>query len=121
MELIIILFLLFISILFLLYYYKRKTEFYKKLYENEKSKKTSLTVKHGKLLEHFIPWIKKLFPYPPERFRFIGDPIDGILFGDDKILFLEFKTGGSKLNQRQKQIKSLVERKKIEWEEVRLD
>lgn len=94
---------------------------YRKLYLREKYSKTSISVRHGKFLEHYIPWIREFFPYNPERFRFIGNPIDGILFGDDKIIFMEFKTGKSLLNEAQKKIKSLVENKKVEWKEVRTD
>lgn len=94
---------------------------YRLLYLKEKQRKASISVKHGKLLEHFIPWIKKIFPYNPERFRFIGNPIDGILFDEDKIVFMEFKTGKSRLNDSQKKIKYLVKNKKVEWKEIRTD
>ena len=92
---------------------------YRLLYIKEKRKKASISVKYGKFMEHYIPWIRELFPYKPERFRFIGNPIDGILFDDDKIVFMEFKTGKSSLNNFQKKIKSLVQNKKVEWKEVR--
>ena len=91
------------------------------MYLKEKLRKTSISVKYGKFLEHYIPWIKELFPYHPEKFRFIGNPIDGILFDDNKIVFVEFKTGKSQLNQTQKKIKSLVKNKKVEWKEIRAD
>ncbi len=94
---------------------------YRRLYILEKQKKSSISVKHGKFLEHYIPWIRKIFPYRPERFRFIGNPIDGIVFDDNKIVFLEFKTGKSSLTEFQKRIKSLVENKKIEWKEIRAE
>lgn len=94
---------------------------YRKLYLREKQSKSSISIRHGKFLEHYIPWIREIFPYKPERFRFIGNPIDGILFGDEKIIFIEFKTGKSHINDFQKKIKSLVESKKVEWKEVRTD
>jgi len=92
---------------------------YRKLYLAEKRKKASISVKHGKFLEHYIPWIKKIFPHDPQRFRFIGNPIDGILFGEDRIIFMEFKTGKSRLSSSQVRIKNLVENKKVEWREIR--
>jgi len=92
---------------------------YRSLYLRERQNKTSISVKHGKFLEHYIPWIKEIFPYNPKNFRFIGNPIDGILFGEDKIIFMEFKTGKSQLNESQKKIKTLVENKKVEWKEIR--
>ncbi len=94
---------------------------YRLLYLKEKRRKASISIRHGKFLEHYIPWIKKIFPYNPERFRFIGNPIDGILFDKDKIVFIEFKTGRSALNESQKKIKSLVKNKKIEWKEIRTE
>ncbi|MCK4634713.1 MAG: endonuclease [Candidatus Aenigmarchaeota archaeon] len=94
---------------------------YRLLYLKEKRRKASISIRHGKFLEHYIPWIKKIFPYNPERFRFIGNPIDGILFDKDKIVFIEFKTGRSTLNESQKKIKSLVKNKKIEWKEIRTE
>ena len=94
---------------------------YRSLYLEEKHRKVSISVRHGKFLEHYIPWIKKIFPYRPERFRFIGNPIDGILFDDDRIVFMEFKTGKSSLNEIQKKIKSLVRAKKVEWKEIKTD
>ena len=49
----------------------------------------------------------------------IGEPIDGVVFGREKIVFLEIKAGGSKLSQRQKAIKEMVDKKRVEWEEIR--
>lgn len=94
---------------------------YRYLYLSEKYKKSSISIKYGKFLEHYIPWIKRIFPYSPEKFRFIGNPIDGILFNDDKIIFMEFKTGKSKLNENQVKIKNLVKNKKVGWKEIRID
>ena len=94
---------------------------YRLLYKKEKHKKTSISVRHGKLLEHLVPWIKEIFPYDPQKFRFIGNPIDGIVFDDKKIVFVEIKTGKSSLNPSQKKIKSLVKEKKVEWKEIRTE
>lgn len=81
--------------------------------------KSSQSVRYGKMSEQFIPFTKD-FPFSPEKFRFLGNPIDGIVFGDDKIIFAEFKAGTSNLSETQKKIKSLVESKKVEWFEYRL-
>ena len=93
---------------------------YRRMYLSEKFKKSSISVKYGKFLEQYIPWIKEIFPHSPQKFRFIGEPIDGILFDDDEILFMEFKTGSSKLTERQKRIKKLVKEKKIGWKEIKI-
>ncbi len=115
MDLVYWLFLLFLF--GILFFVARK---YRKLYLIEKKRKKSISVRHGKFLEHYIPWINKIFPYDPSKFRFIGNPIDGILFDEDKVVFLEFKTGKSKLNTSQRKIKELVENKKVEWKEIRV-
>ena len=81
--------------------------------------KSSQSVKYGKLTEQFIPFIED-FPFNPERFKFLGNPIDGVLFDDDLIVFCEFKTGNSALNQVQRRIKQLVEEKKVKWFEFKL-
>src|SRR3989344_5297075 len=59
--------------------------------------KSSQSVKYGKLTEQWIPFTKD-FPYSPEQFRFIGTPIDGLVFADDKIVFCEFKAASSQLS-----------------------
>ncbi|HLD02250.1 MAG TPA: Holliday junction resolvase-like protein [Candidatus Nanoarchaeia archaeon] len=78
----------------------------------------SMYVKHGKNWENFAPFMKE-FPGKKENFRFIGNPIDGIVFDEDEIKFVEIKTGKSNLNEKQKSIKSLVDNKKISFHELR--
>ena len=82
--------------------------------------KQSQSVKYGQLTEQWIPFSSK-FPYSSQNFRFIGKPIDGIAFEDDKIVFVEFKTNRSQLNEGQKRAKELVKEKKVEWFELRMD
>lgn len=81
--------------------------------------KSSQSVRYGKLTEQFVPFIEN-FPYEPANFRFLGSPIDGVLFDENEIVFCEFKAGGSTLNENQRKIKQLVESKKIKWLEFRL-
>ena len=79
--------------------------------------KSSLSSRYGKLSEQFMPFLKD-YPYNPQHFRFLGSPIDGIQFEDDKIVFVEFKAADSRLSEKQKAIKDLVEKKKVEFREV---
>ena len=72
------------------------------------------------MTEQFLPFLKD-YPYDPQNFRFIGTPVDGIQFCDDKIVFIEFKTANSQLSPRQKQIAELVWQKRIEFEEHRIE
>jgi predicted Holliday junction resolvase-like endonuclease len=65
------------------------------------------------------------FPYNPRDARFLGTPIDIIVFdGADEgnireIVFLEVKTGLSpRLTQREKQVQRIVLEKKVVWQEL---
>ncbi len=82
--------------------------------------KNSLSSKYGKMTEQFMPFLKD-YPYEPGNFRFIGTPIDGIQFCDDKIVFIEFKSSNSQLTPRQRQIAELVWNKRVEFEEHRIE
>lgn len=82
--------------------------------------KQSQSVKYGKMSENWIPLSEK-FPYDKTKFRFLGNPIDGIAFLDDKIVFCEFKTNTSKLSHTQENIRDLVKNKKVEWNEFRVE
>ena len=79
----------------------------------------------GKVTEHMTPWIPD-FPYNPTDARFIGSPIDMIVFdGSDedklrKIVFLEIKTNTSGLSSRQRQIRDAIEAGRVEWQEIRV-
>ncbi len=89
-------------------------------YANQLSfSKQSQSVKYGKMSENWIPLSEK-FPYDKEKFRFLGNPIDGIAFLDDKIVFCEFKANTSRLSTNQENIKELVKSKKVEWMEYRI-
>jgi predicted Holliday junction resolvase-like endonuclease len=83
----------------------------------------SAAVIRGKVSEHLAPFIN--FPYNPRDARFIGTPIDIIVFdgADDgsvrEIVFLEVKTGLSpRLTAREKQVQQVVLEKKIVWQEL---
>ncbi len=88
--------------------------------ESLRFSKQSQSVKYGQLTEQWIPFSDK-FPYNSQNFRFIGKPIDGVAFEEDKIVFVEFKTNKSQLNESQKKVKELVKDKRIEWFELRAE
>ncbi|MBI3495241.1 endonuclease [Candidatus Berkelbacteria bacterium] len=81
--------------------------------------KVSLSTKYGKMAEQFMPFLKE-YPYDPQNFRFIGTPVDGIQFNENKISFVEFKTADSALSSGQKRIRELVDNGKVEWLEFRI-
>lgn len=81
------------------------------------SKLQSQSVKHGQQWEHFVPFMDN-YPGDREHSVYLGMPIDYLSFGNDQILFIEVKTGNSGLSEKQKQIKQLIEEKKVGWREV---
>ncbi|MQG50375.1 MAG: hypothetical protein FI695_00160 [SAR202 cluster bacterium] len=78
----------------------------------------SNAVKQGLTLEQWIP-ISENYPWDHRNFRFLGDPIDGIQFEDNKILLVEFKSGNSRMSNKQKAIQQLVENGKVEFVEIK--
>lgn len=68
----------------------------------------------GKVSETFAPFLEG-FPFKPSECKFLGDPIDYIVFeGLDErdikgIHFVEVKQGASQLSKHQKQIKQLLD------------
>ncbi len=81
--------------------------------------KISQSVRYGKLSEQFLPFLEN-YPYDSSKFRFIGTPVDGVQFEENKVVLVEFKTADSKLSQKQKHIKNLVEEGKVEFLEYNL-
>jgi len=79
----------------------------------------SLATKHGKMSEQFMPFLDH-YPYEKNNFRFIGTPIDGVQFEDDKIVFVEFKSGSSTLSARQRAVRDMIKQGRIEFREFRI-
>ncbi len=82
--------------------------------------KQRILTKHGLIFEQLIPFSKN-FPGDARDFRFIGNPIDGVIFAKDRVQFVEIKMNNSVLNERQKEIRDMIRKKKVEWVEVRGD
>jgi predicted Holliday junction resolvase-like endonuclease len=57
----------------------------------------------------------KYYPYNPDNFRFIGDPIDGIQFEENVILFVRLKKNDKSCTNEQERIKNLLESGNVEW------
>tara|TARA_R110000824_G_scaffold17485_7_gene70888 strand:- start:1415 stop:1885 length:471 start_codon:yes stop_codon:yes gene_type:complete len=91
--------------------------------------KTSVTlsraVSRGNYVEQLYPFFPE-FPYHPSDVRFLGSPIDIIVFdgmadGDIKqIVIGEIKTGKSSMTNRQRQIKKAVSEGKVVFEQHRI-
>ena len=79
----------------------------------------SLSTRYGKMTEQFLPFIND-YPWDPGRFRFIGSPVDGVQFEEERVVFVEFKVGSSKLSLGQRRIRDLIEAGRVEFREFRL-
>lgn len=84
------------------------------------SQKKSSEVRLGKIGENMAPFFDS-WKYDPNNFRFLGSPIDGISFNDDEIVFIEIKTGRSRLSNNQKKVKELINNCAIRFETFRID
>lgn len=92
---------------------------YRRAARRERSLRRRLASRHGRIYEQFLPFLKE-YPYTAENFRFLGTPIDGVQFEEDRIIFIEFKSANSKLSRRQSRIKEIINSKRVYFEEVRL-
>lgn len=86
--------------------------------ENERSRQKSLSTTYGRITEQWFP-LMGAYPYDPQGFRFLGSPIDGVQFEEDRIVFVEFKANRSQLSENQRRIKRLIEEGYVYWEEHR--
>ena len=108
--------LLILIILFLSQsYYKNKISTLQKNLTKTTSDKISLSTKYGQISEEFFP-LEQSYPYNSKDFKFLGNPIDGIQFNEDKIILVEFKTNNSKLSTKQRHIRNLINNKQVEFE-----
>lgn len=89
-------------------------------YETLLSQKKSSEVRLGQISEQLAPFLKE-FKYDPKKSHFIGQPIDYIIFEDNRIVFLEVKSGKSKLTKSQKDIKENIEKGNVVFETMRID
>jgi len=111
-----IIILLILIILFLSQsYYKNKISTLQKNLTKTTSDKISLSTKYGQISEEFFP-LEQSYPYNSKDFKFLGNPIDGIQFNDDKIILVEFKTNTSKLSTKQRHIRDLINNNQVEFE-----
>lgn len=100
----------------LVIHYKRKVDDLAAQVDEEISRQRSLSSTYGRISEQWIP-LSTRYPYDPQNFRFLGSPIDGVQFEEDSIIFIEFKANKSRLSDKQKRIKQLIEDGCVYWDE----
>lgn len=87
--------------------------------------KQSRAVLGGQFSEQIAPYLPD-FPYKPTEARFIGKPIDFVVFRGmdekkiDEVVFVEVKSGQSQLSNVEKTLKSAIENRKVGWHEYKV-
>jgi len=85
----------------------------------------SRAVLGGQFSEQLAPYLPD-FPYSPSEVRFIGKPIDFLVFKGadgkniDEVIFVEVKSGKSKINSHERNLKNAIDNKRVRWEEYRI-
>jgi len=91
----------------------------------EEAIKQSRAVLSGQFSEQIAPYLPD-FPYKPTEARFIGKPIDFVVFKgmDDKkideVVFVEVKSGQSQLSKTEKALKDTIKNKNVLWHEYKV-
>lgn len=86
--------------------------------------KKSRAVVRGRIVEQIAPFIAG-FSYNPQDCRFLGSPIDFVVFdgmslGDlTEIVFVEVKSGRSRLSTRERQVRDALGAGKVRFETFR--
>lgn len=79
----------------------------------------------GRVLEKFAPYVPD-FPWNPRDARFIGDPVDFVIFdglseGQVKgVVFVEVKSGAGTLNGNERRVQAAIAERRVEWRLFRL-
>lgn len=89
--------------------------------------KRSRAALKGRVGEQLAP-ILPMFEYAPSDARFIGSPVDYVIFEghskDDikEVIFVDVKTGEfARLSPKQRDLKRLIEEGNVRWETIRLE
>lgn len=79
----------------------------------------------GLFSEQLAPYLPD-FPFNPNEARFIGKPIDFLVFKgmDEKniteVIFVEVKSGKSHLNTNERSLRDVITEKKVSWQEYKI-
>ena len=85
----------------------------------------SRAVLGGHFTENLAPYLPD-FPFLPTECRFVGKPVDFIVFKGmdnkkiEEIAFVEVKSGNSKLSDQEKNLKETIDKKKVKFVEYRI-
>lgn len=91
----------------------------------EDAVKRSRAVLSGQFSEQLAPYLPD-FKYNPSDCKFIGAPIDLIIFNGmnekniQEVVFVEIKSGGSNLSKQERLLKEAILSGNVRWEEYRI-
>jgi len=97
-------------------YLQRRLNVALRILEDERTRQRSLSASYGRITEQWFPLMDR-YPYDSAGFRFLGTPVDGVQFAEDRIVFVEFKSHRAELSAAQRKWKKLVQSGKVYWEE----
>jgi predicted Holliday junction resolvase-like endonuclease len=78
----------------------------------------------GQVHEQLLPYLPD-FPFDPKDVRFLGAPVDLVVFDGLsagellQVVFVEVKTGASTLTGRERQVRDVIQQRKVSWQEIR--
>ena len=82
----------------------------------------SRSVLSGMFAEQLAPYLPN-FPFSPTEAKFIGAPIDFLVFKGmdaqhiEEVIFVEVKSGSARLNHNEHSLKEAIENKRVRWHE----
>ena len=85
----------------------------------------SRSVLSGMFAEQLAPYLPD-FPFSPTEAKFIGAPIDFLVFKGmdaqhiEEVIFVEVKSGSARLNHNEHSLKDAIDNKRVRWHEYRV-
>ena len=85
----------------------------------------SRAVLSGQFSEQLAPYLPD-FKFNPNDCKFLGKPIDFIVFNEEvrgeisEVVFVEVKSGNSKLSSKERKLKEVIKKGNVRWEEYRV-
>ena len=79
----------------------------------------------GMFAEQLAPYLPN-FPFSPTEAKFIGAPIDFLVFKGmdaqhiEEVIFVEVKSGSARLNHNERSLKDAIDNKRVRWHEYRV-
>lgn len=89
-------------------------------FEESRGKQISERVRLGSVSENLIAFTEH-FPYDRSKVKALFQPIDLIYFGEDEIVFIDIKSGGSTLSTKQRGLRDLIREGNVKFRVMRVN